>query len=622
MSAQLKVLIDEVSGLVHKATGVQLGSNQTSMVQFRLSKRMNDLQLKDPEDYRNFIHTNLDAELKVLISLLTTHHTFFFREYGHFEHLEREVLPRMIEELRKEGRKTIRVWSAASSRGQEVYTLSMFLSVHLKKLAPDFTYEILGSDVDHESVEIGKNGVYRWDEIKEIPSAYLMNNWIRGTAEIADFAKAKANIKDKTRFKTINLFEVTPENPSGQFDIIFCRNVFIYFKPDQITSISRSLLSHLSKTGVLYLGMSESLNGLKLPAALFGPSCYAHEDYVKQVKSPKAAAPTKSSATTKAATPASPAPVAARSGPLRILCVDDSGTVLVLLKKILTAADGFEVVATAENGLKAAEVLKTTKVDAMTLDIHMPEQDGVEYLKKNFKAGHPPVVMISSVSREDSSLGLKALEYGASDYVEKPSLQNLTQRGEEIRMKLRLAVNMAQTSSSDRMQLAESFKKDVSLKNVDNKLRVVIGGLGDRDRLKKFLYECKNPQPATLVLMHGSDALLPSLTSAWNGAFGPVEYVSEVPKNPTAGKIYVGDFSKIYKSATAELAKLKTSVVIFGDATSEMATLVPSWNNAQLIVEDRSGLSKAHATLKEIASYCVPVTSMKYHSDEYLGEAK
>lgn len=635
MQPALKQLITEVSSLVQKATGVQLGANQTSMVQFRLTKRMTDLALSEPEDYRNYVHSNLDAEMKVLVSLLTTHHTFFFREYGHFEYLEREGLSRIIAEARKEGRKTLRVWSAACSRGQEVYSLSMFLKTQLSRLAPDFNYEIFGSDVDQESVDIGKNGVYRWDEIKEIPSIYLTNNWVRGTGDIADFAKAKDSIKAATKWKAINLFEISDTNPQGTYDLIFCRNVFIYFKADQIETITRSLMRHLAPHGLLFIGMSESLNGLKVPAIHLGPSVYCHEAYKKLLNAPAAAAsaltrsttatpatPTQASPAPMATTPSSSVPVATTlAGPIRVLCVDDSGTVLMLLKKILTKAEGFEVVATAENGLQAAEALKKHKVDAMTLDIHMPQQDGVEYLKQNFKPGsHPPVVMLSSVSREDSSLGLKALEYGATDYVEKPSLQNLAERGDEIRMKLRLALSTKQRPHSEQLRLAKSFAKEWHLNNVDGKLRILVGGLGDRDHIKEMIGSCKRPQPATVVLFHGSENLLANLSTQWEKEFGTVEFISEPPTKLESNKIYVGDFAKLFGSLKEKHSKIKTSVLIFGDVTGKMKELLPTWENAQLILEDRPTLSKSNSAIKEIASYCVPITSFKYHSDEFLCE--
>lgn len=619
MSKTLGRLIREVSDLVQSETGVQLGLNQTSMVQFRLTKRMNDLEIDDPDDYLDYLYDHLDDEVKVLVSLLTTHHTFFFREFGHFEYLMREGLPLIIENLKKEGRKTIRIWSAACSRGQEPYSLALFLNQVLPKLAPDMSFEILGSDVDHQSIEIARNGVYRYDEIKEIPALYVAGNFVRGTGDIAEYVKLKNHIKDKCRFKEINLLELSNDVPAGVFDLIFCRNVFIYFTPEQIASITRQMLQHLAPHGIMVIGMSETLNGLRLPVASAAPSVYQHEAFKKpsapKISTASVGTPKTSQPSASPAVSASPAPARA----IRVLSVDDSPTVLTLLKKILPASEGFEVVATAENGLQAAEALKKHTVDVVTLDIHMPEQDGITYLKNHFKPGHPPVVMISSVSREDSALGVKAFEYGAVDYVEKPSLQNLALRGEEIRMKLRLAVQSASLGQSERLDLVKAFEKKVELKDVEGKIRILVAGLGDKKRVQALLETWGRPEPATFVLFHGSESLAGAVGQTLKHAFGPVEALGDTPPTrPSANHIYVGDFKKQFEKLRSSFGNLKTSILLFGDCSSEMVGLLPSWDGAQLIVEDRASLSKNHGKLKEIASYCIPLTGFKYHSDEFL----
>ncbi len=613
MKSSLQFLIEEVSDLVQQATGVQLGENQTDMVKFRLSKRMTDLDLDEPDDYMDFIEKNKSEELKVLISLLTTHHTFFFREFGHFEYLESKALPTLIEKMRAEGRKSIRVWSAACSRGQEVYSLSMFLNSVLRRLAPDFTYEILGTDVDHESVAISKNGVYRWEEVKEIPAAYLANHWIRGTGDIADFVKARDSIKSPCRFETLNLFEVRQDKPLGSFDIIFCRNVFIYFKPDQVKQLSQALLSHLSPHGYLFTGMSESLGGHQLPVHTPSPAIYMHES----------AKPSAQSQAAKPAAAGAPALnlVPMPAGPTRVLIVDDSGTIVTLLKKILSKEEGFEVVGVAENGVKAAELAQKLKFDVMTLDIHMPEMDGVAYLAKHFKAGiHPPVVMISSVSREDSSLGLKALELGATDYIEKPSLQNLVARSSEIRTKLKLAVQSPKLSVTSAGDLGQAFKKTFAIKNFSKTCRVIIGGIGDRERIKRVLSFASGPQPVTYILLHGPAAVLATTPALFKGVYSNAEFHNQFPENLGSNAIAILDYSTAIKQVQEKLKNKRVSLMVFGDVSKEVSESATGWNQVQLIVEDLPQGSKEWKTMKEISSYCIPYTSFLYHSDQFLSE--
>ena len=227
----IKEVLFEISKVVNQSTGIQLGEKQFSMVENRLKSHMIKMGIPLFSDYLEYFKAHKIVETEKLVSLMTTHHTYFFREFNHFEYLENH-LPEIVQRLRSQGEKKISVWSAACSRGQEVYSLSLFLNTHLKQIAPDFTYEILGTDVDPESVKIAKNGVYPWEDVKKIPMQYLSSNWVRGTGQIANFAKIKDDFKKQCQFDVVNLNEI--KMPNKKFDIVFCRNVFIYFNGDQM----------------------------------------------------------------------------------------------------------------------------------------------------------------------------------------------------------------------------------------------------------------------------------------------------------------------------------------------------------------------------------------------------
>ena len=139
---------------------------------------------------------------------------------------------------------------------------------------------------------------------------------------------------------------------------------------------------------------------------------------------------------------------------LRIVLAEDSTFIRESIVQRMEQC-GFKHVRAFENGKEAHEILQKEKVDIMTLDIHMPEEDGLSYLKKNFKKDHPPVIMVSSVSSETSELALKALDLGASDYVEKPTLQNFESITEELRIKLNLAFR---TSKEKRGRRTRCFR--------------------------------------------------------------------------------------------------------------------------------------------------------------------
>lgn len=464
-------VVAEVSRLVSEMAGIQLGSKQSFMVESRLKSRLMKLRLASFTDYLAHLKANPEVETQALLSLMTTHHTYFFREFPHFEFLLNKALGPMIEAARGRADKTIRVWSAACSRGQEVYSLAMFLRFHLSQMAPDLRFEIWGTDVDPESVAHAKNGVYKVDELKQSPAMYLENNWVRGKGHVADFSKVKESLKAHCRFGTLNLLKCRSALQGLTFDLIFCRNVFIYFDQGQIQDITKTFLDHLDPSGFLVLGVSESLHGLNLQVQSVGPSVY-RKPGVKSVSAPVAKAPEKKV--------------------LDVLCVDDSPSILALLKKILTTENGFRVKATAANGARALEIMKSQSFDLVTLDLHMPELDGIGFLKSN-ERGSTPVVVVSSVNRDDLTIAKKAVELGARDYVEKPSLQNLAQAGDEIRSKLK-TVFAASSSISSRVTASPVAVKGAA----KEKTRVLI--VDDSKTIRQLLKQIIEQDPEMEVV--------------------------------------------------------------------------------------------------------------------------
>lgn len=422
-------VVSKVSNLVSQLTGIQLGHKQYSMVENRLKTRMIRLNLNTFSEYLVYLTQNQEEETQALVSLMTTHHTYFFREFSHFEFLINTGLSDLIQTARQRGDKKIRVWSAACSKGHEVYSLAMFFHKHLRILAPDVDFEIWGSDVDPSSVAFAKNGVYRTEELSKSPSVYIEGNVIPGQKTAAGFSKIKKHLTDHCRFETVNLFDAGKFLTDKKFDLVFCRNVFIYFEQNQIRQITTTILNHLNLTGFLVLGVSESLNGLGLPAKLIHTSIFCHQNNIKKKNETEISK------------------VLETKKIYDVLCVDDSGTILNLLKNILIESEGFRVKGVAKNGKEALNILSKEKFDIITLDLHMPELDGIEFLKKG-GGKETPVVVVSAVSRETESDAKKALELGAKDYVEKPSMQNLVNSGNEIRAKLKTVLKLTSAVSN------------------------------------------------------------------------------------------------------------------------------------------------------------------------------
>jgi len=461
-------------------TGVKLTQNKSHMIRSRLQRRMGELNLKTIEDYERYFNRHLEAEKEELISLLTTHHTFFFREKGHFVYLFKEHLCEIVKKIRSQGRKKIKIWSAACSKGQEPYSIAMALEYHLPKVAPDFDYEILASDVDKKSVEIANNGVYERIELKNVPSDYLKGACIHGTGDIVNFTKISQPLKNKIKFKTINLQNFKLDE---KFDIVFCRNVFIYFSQEQISTIANNLSSHLYSEGFLVIGNSESFYHIQTHLKLVGPSIYTQNSTPHFTESPKKSFQPSVTPQTKKL--------------ISILCVDDSPTILKLYKSIFSQANGFSILDTIESPKKALDQILKLKPDVVTLDVHMPEMNGTELLKELRQKSNIPVVMISSLRKEESTAYLESLKLGAFDYLEKPSLENLS----SIKTVLIETVQSAANSRSIGNVLPIKIHKiNESPLRLDP---ILIGSsTGGTEALKSILIALPNEIPPILIVQH------------------------------------------------------------------------------------------------------------------------
>jgi chemotaxis protein methyltransferase CheR len=409
-------LISDVSEKIGMLTGNILAEKQRPMIESRLRRRLLELQIKKPVEYLSYWKKNENVETNQLIGLLTTHFTSFFREFSHFEWIAADI-ERLVKIAREEGRMNLKIWSTACSRGQEAWSLGMWIDFHLKRIDPQMGWSILGTDIDSKSLSEAENGVYHHKEIETIPRELLETYWSKGSGDILDWYRVKNLLRRNISFSTINLLDL-PNSRNDQFDLIMCRNVLIYFDKEKQFQIAQSLLQRLFPSGVLISGMSESLSGYGLPIKGVFPSVYRIADTIQEKREP----------TFKES----------KNLPLRVLCIDDSSTVISLLKKALRPPE-FEVVGTASNGAEAIEKLKILKPDALTLDLHMPVMDGEKFLKETSIAQELPVIIVSSVERNDDQLINHLLNSGVVDYIEKPSLANLEQISEELAQKLKMA---------------------------------------------------------------------------------------------------------------------------------------------------------------------------------------
>lgn len=439
--------------IVADLTGNNVQEKNHTMLESRLKSRMIALKIADIESYWRYYETNQAGERHVLQGLMTTHYTFFFREYLHFEALEKwiENNHKRLKSRLTTNQEPVRIWSAACSRGQEVYSLAMFLETALFA-RHGIPFEVFGSDIDENSVNYAKNGVFPIKEVNTIPQQYLNKFWKRGTGAIKEFAAANEQLRKRTKFATLNLLEIEKLPKHQTFDVIFARNIFIYFTEEKVKQIAQGLRNRLNEEGFFASGVSEPLRFDGWNMRSVAPSCY-----VKDPKNPPQVEICASDV------PAISSPVIEKA--YRVLCVDDSATIQALLKIIFSKDPNCREVVAAMNGLEARQALDASRFDLITLDIHMPVMDGITFLETAYrKQEDPPVLMVSSVNRKDVDLATKALRLGAIDYVEKPAMNSLQKSVDEIITKAKFALRPVSNDQTD--TATEDFNRSIGQKIV------------------------------------------------------------------------------------------------------------------------------------------------------------
>lgn len=274
---------ERLSGLITSELGIKMSQAKVSMIQSRLSRRVRELGLKSIDEYSEhlFSAAGVETERPHFFNAVTTNKTDFFREPSHFTYLLETALPELG---RKPNGSSLRVWSAACSSGEEPYTLAMLLSRYAEAHS-GFSFSILATDISTRVLQIGREGIYNRNQIAPVPTElrrkYLLQAKDKGQALV----RLTPAIRQTVTFHPLNLMD--PEYAvNGMFDIIFCRNVLIYFDRATQASVIGKLCKRLRDGGYLFVGHSESLSGMSLPLIPLGSSgfrkdsrCEAAEGY-------------------------------------------------------------------------------------------------------------------------------------------------------------------------------------------------------------------------------------------------------------------------------------------------------------------------------------------------------
>ncbi|MDH4215920.1 MAG: SAM-dependent methyltransferase [Gallionella sp.] len=252
---------------LHHTAGINLSPAKKALVAGRLSKRLKHHNLNSYGDYFRLISDKAEAaELQVALDLLTTNETHFFREPKHFDFLRQHVLPKALPG------KTFRVWCAASSSGEEPYSIAMTLAEGLPGGSLGTSWEIVASDISTRVLEKARSAHYTMARANSIPKPLLAKYCLKGIGAQEGTFVITPGLCSRVQFMQINLNAALPK--IGEFDMIFLRNVMIYFDMDTKRQVVARMMPLLKPEGLFFVSHSESLNGITDSLKLITPSIY------------------------------------------------------------------------------------------------------------------------------------------------------------------------------------------------------------------------------------------------------------------------------------------------------------------------------------------------------------
>ncbi|HRI45521.1 MAG TPA: protein-glutamate O-methyltransferase CheR [Ignavibacteriaceae bacterium] len=245
---------------IYDSCGIYFQDNKKYLLESRLQKRVTFLGLKSFDEYLEYLKFNpgRNLEMRYLYEAITINETFFFRNQPQLDALVSTVVPQILDAKGKFGRPKIRIWSAASSTGEEAYSTAIVISELIKPKVPTLDVEIIGTDISQAVIETAKKGIYKEYSIRNTPPYYLKKYFkFNGSAY-----EINSSIRDMVSFKLLNLYDDQGMRAMTNFDIIYCANVLIYFNLNSKIKVVQHLYNSLQRGGYLFIGYSETLHGV------------------------------------------------------------------------------------------------------------------------------------------------------------------------------------------------------------------------------------------------------------------------------------------------------------------------------------------------------------------------
>lgn len=247
---------DQLRAIIRERAGIDFPDEKRYLLESRIRPRLVACGMSSFEAYVRYLQQGHDPdEMTHLLNAVTINETSFFRHPSQFEALGEELLPELAEQRRDHGTSEVRLWSAACSAGDEAYSLALLVTEQIKPRFPHVEFQIIGTDIDTDVLEKARTGHYRKRAIRNVPTAYLHKYFQRRDNTFV----LNASIREMVTFRTLNLTDAQDVRRMGDFDVIMCANVLIYFDQRRKKQVLQSLHRSLRPGGYLLVGGSEAL---------------------------------------------------------------------------------------------------------------------------------------------------------------------------------------------------------------------------------------------------------------------------------------------------------------------------------------------------------------------------
>lgn len=261
-----------LSSFIYKEYGIKMPEVKKTMLQSRLHKRLRELNMTNYKDYVDFVFSRegQDNEVIHMIDVVSTNKTDFFREPVHFEFLHNTVLPELLNGERPN--RMIKVWSAGCSSGEEPYTLAMSLSEYMQ-IHPGFDYSIFATDISSRILKSAVEAIYKENRVEALPIQLKKRYLLKSKDRTNPTVRIIPDLRRRVTFQRLNFMDSTFNVPDN-FDIIFCRNVLIYFDRETQERVINKLCAKLRPDGFFFLGHSESITNFDVPLKQLKPTIF------------------------------------------------------------------------------------------------------------------------------------------------------------------------------------------------------------------------------------------------------------------------------------------------------------------------------------------------------------